>query len=128
MKDNTRPHLPTSAERAANRYESSLRHGSNPHRSDGNTDEQAERFRAAAERADLRTLQLRQVLGDLGVPVSLYCIYRNFALHVDKLIREYDHETLRNLVNHALARWTAHGCQPEVLKEICKQVFGLEVD
>jgi hypothetical protein len=124
MKDD-KPFISPSSERAARRYESALRVGSSPHRSDGNTEEQAERFRAAAERADIRTLQLKQVLGDLGVPVSLHCIYRNFVLHVDKLIREYDHATLRHLVNHALARWTCRGCRPDVLQAICKRVFGL---
>jgi hypothetical protein len=59
------------------------------------------------------------------VTTTLYVPYNAFTMHVDRQVRRYDHGTLRNLVDHAVARWTAHGCDPEVLRSICVRVFGL---
>ncbi|MBM3323007.1 hypothetical protein FJY69_05980 [candidate division WOR-3 bacterium] len=125
MNNQDRPHPSPASERAARRYAIKLKTGALRPRADGNVEGQIERFRSAAIRADLRTIQLRKVLGDLGVPVTLYATYRAFTLHVDKLIREYSHETLRQLINHALGRWTALGCDPDVLKAVCERVFEL---
>ncbi len=125
MNNKDKPLLSPAAERAARRYALKLKAGALRPRADGNIEDQIERFRAAAERADLRTAQLRRLLDELNVPFSLYVTYRAFTLHLDKLIRQYSHETLRQLASHALSRWTAHGCDPAVLKAICERVFGL---
>jgi len=94
-------------------------------RSDGDAAAQAEHYRAAAEHSALRILRLKQVLGDLGVPFTLYVAYTGFTLQVDKQIRRFDHAALRTLVAHALQRWTCHGCDPAVLKAVCERVFEL---
>ena len=116
------------AERAVRRYASSLKYGSNARRRDGNTEEQAANYSRAVERAGLRTAEVRQVLMAHGILPMYFMTYGNFGLHVDRLIREHEGETLRQLVLAALARWTRDGSKPEVLKAICEQVFRLEVD
>ncbi len=115
----------SAAERAARRYAAKLRRGAVSRRSDGSIAAQTRNYRAWAEHAALRTLQLRQVLGELNVPPVLSVAYSGFTMCVDKQVRNYDHAALENLVHHAIERWTCHGCDPEVLKAICEQVFGL---
>jgi len=115
-------------DRAVRRYVISLRQGSNPCRADGNSESQTENFRDAFERASLRYSQIKEVLCSAGVSVCQFVVYRNFGLHVDKLCRDYSGETLRERVLDAILRWKCYGCMPEVLKEIYKQVFKLEVD
>jgi hypothetical protein len=109
------------------RYESSLRQGVAPCRADGDSADQVSNYRDAAERAEMRYTQVKEVLNDLGVSPSQFVAFRGFGLHADKLFREYSGETLRARILDAIQRWTCYGCRPEVLKEICKQVFKLEV-
>ena len=116
-----------SVDRAVQRYAASLRQGSNLCRADGNSESQTENFRDAFERASLRYAQIKEVLCDAGVMVCQFVVYRSFGLHVDKLCRDYSGESLRLRVLDAVLRWKCYGCRPEVLKEICKQVFALEV-
>jgi hypothetical protein len=63
-----------------------------------------------------------------GIPPIQFVPYRNFALHVDKLFRQHAGETLRQLASAATDYRTSYGLRPEVLNEICKHVFALEVD
>lgn len=114
-------------ERATRRYEAKLRQGTNPCRADGNSVGQTENYRDACERAELRYTQVRQVLCESGVSPIYFLFYRNFGLHMDKLFRDYAGETLRARTLDAILRWKCYGCRPEVLAEICKQVFKLEV-
>jgi hypothetical protein len=118
----------TSVDRAMGRYVASLRQGSNPCRSDGDSAGQIQNYRDATERAELRYTQVRQILCDAGVPTTNFIWYRNFGLHLDKLFRAHSDETLRTGVVAALARWTFYGCESKVLKTICREVFKLEVD
>ena len=115
-------------DRATRRYVTSLRQGSNPCRADGNSESQTENFRDAFERASIRYSQIKEVLCDLGVSTIQFVTYRSFGLHVDKLFRDYDGETLRARVSDAVLRWQCYGCDPKVLKEICRTVFNLETD
>jgi hypothetical protein len=96
-------------------------------RADGDADGQTANYRRSAERAELRAEQVKQVLCSFGVPPLQFLVYRNFALHLDKLIRMNSAETLRSLVRSAVDYWTACGLRPEVLSAICLQVFGLEL-
>ena len=115
-------------DRAVQRYAASLRQGSNLCRADGNSESQTENFRDAFERASLRYAQIKEVLCDSGVVVCQFVVYRSFGLHVDKLCRDYSGESLRLRALDAVLRWQCYGCTREVLKEICRQVFKLEVD
>jgi hypothetical protein len=115
-------------DRATRRYAASLRQGSNLCRADGDSASQTENFRDAFERASLRYAQIKEVLCDSGVVVCQFVVYRSFGLHVDKLCRDYSGESLRLRALDAILRWKCYGCRPEVLKEICKQVFALEAD
>ncbi len=115
-------------DRATRRYGNAVRQGSIPCRADGNSAGQADNYRTAAERSELRFTQVKQVLMERGVSPIQFVPYRNFALHLDKLFRQHSGETLRNLASTAIDYWTSYGLRPEVLKEICKQVFALEVD
>ena len=117
-----------SVDRAVQRYAASLRQGSNLCRADGNSESQTENFRDAFERASLRYAQIKEVLCDSGVMVCQFVVYRSFGLHVDKLFRDYSGETLRARALDAILRWKCYGCRTEVLNEICKQVFRLELD
>ncbi len=115
----------TAVDRAASRYARTLRQRTNPCPADGNGTSQIANFRRALERTELRAEQVRQVLLSLDVPPSQYVAYRNFGLHLDKLIRDHSGETLRTLAASAVARWTCYGLQSDVLSAICVQVFGL---
>jgi len=115
-------------ERAWRRYTATLRQGSTPCRADGNSASQSDNFRVAAERAEMRYEQVKKVLNDLRASPSQFVAYRGFGLHVDKLFRDYSAESLRARVIDAMQRWQSYGCRPDVLKEICRQVFGLDVD
>jgi len=62
------------------------------------------------------------------VQVTEFVFYRNYALHLGKLFRNYSGETLRRLAQEAYAHWRALGCRPDVLKSICEQMLGLDLD
>ena len=113
---------------AVRRYAGSVRQGSVPCRADGNADGQAANYREAAERTELRAEQVRKVIMAHGVSLIQFMIYRNFGLHMDKLFRDYTAESLRSGVAAAIARWVCYGCAREVLADICREVFKLEVD
>jgi len=113
-------------DRATRRYAVSLRQGTNPCRADGNSESQTENFRDAFERASLRYAQIKEVLCDAGVLPCQFVIYRSFGLHVDKLCRAHAGETLRERALDAITRWTCYGCQPEILRTICQEVFALD--
>jgi hypothetical protein len=85
-------------------------------------------YREAAERAELRAEQVRHVIMEHGVSLIQFALYRGFGLHVDKLCRDYSGESLRLRVLDAVLRWKCYGCKPEVLGEICRKVFALDVD
>jgi hypothetical protein len=110
---------------AVRRYANTIRQGSSPCLADRNAEGQAANYREAAERAELRAVQVRQVIMESGVSLIQFMIYRNFGLHVDKLVRNHAGATLRNLVLAAIEYWSAYGLRPEVLREICRKVFGL---
>ena len=115
-------------ERAHQRYTSSVLQGSSPCRADGDAVAQSSNYVEAAERAELRADQVREVLMSHGVQLIQFVPYRNFGLHVDKLVRNHSGATLRNLVLAAIEYWTAYGLRQDLLKEICKNVFSLEAD
>ena len=117
-----------SVECAVRRYANTIRQGSSPCRADRNVEGQAANYREAAEHAERRAEQVRHVIMAAGVPLIQFMLYRNFDLHVDKLFRDYSGESLRLRALDAVLRWKCCACNPEVLKEICKNVFSLEVD
>lgn len=117
-----------SVECAVWRYANAIRQGSSPCRADRNADNQAANYREAAERAELRAEQIRHVIMAAGVPLIQFMIYRNFGLHVDKLFRDYSGESLRLRVLDAIARWACYGCDREILRAVCEQVFGLKAE
>ena len=112
---------------AVRRYAGSVRQGSVPCRADGNAAGQAANYREAAERTELRADQVRRVIMAHGIPLIQFMLYRNFGLHVDRLFRDYSGESLRLRALDAVLRWKCYGCKPEVLNEICRQVFALEL-
>ena len=116
-----------SVESAVRRYANTIRQGTSPCRTDLDASLQAANYREAAERAELRAVQVRQVIMERGVSLIQFMIYRNFGLHVDKLCRDYSGETLRARALDAILRWKCYGCRPEVLAAICEQVFGMKV-
>ena len=114
-------------ERGVRRYAGSVRQGSVPCGADGNAAGQAANYREAAERTELRADQVRRVIMAHGIPLIQFMLYRNFGLHVDRLFRDYSGESLRLRALDAVLRWKCYGCKPEVLNEICRQVFALEL-
>jgi hypothetical protein len=114
-------------DRATRRYAGSVRQGSVPCRADGDSGSQTENYRDAAERSELRYEQAKKVLCDLGVPTIQFVTYRGFSLHLDKLFRDYEGETLRARTNDAMLRWQCYGCNPDVLRAICGTVFSLDL-
>ena len=116
-----------SVDRAIKRYASTLRQGKNPCRADGNPVGQMDNYRDAIERVELRYSQVRQLLMGKGVPTIHFSFCRSFGLYVDKLCRDHAGETPRSGIAAAIQRWTRCGCNPEVLTEICRQVFRLEL-
>jgi len=115
-------------DRSVGRYARKLLLGSASSRSDNNTPAQVDNFRRAAERVELRTTQVKQVLCAAGVSPVHFVSYRNFGLHLDKLCRTYSGATLRHLARSAIDYWTACGLAPEVLKAVAEQVFNLTLD
>ena len=125
MKPDTRRQI--AVDRATRRYGNAVRQGSIPCRADGDSSGQTDNYRTAAERSELRFAQVKQVLMERGVPPIQFVPYRNFALHLDKLCSQHLGETLLNHASSAVDYWSAYGLRPEVLREICETVFGLEV-
>lgn len=117
-----------SVERAIRRYTNSVLQGSSPCRADGDSVAQSENYYDAAERAALRADQVRQVVLTAGVPLIQFIPYRNFGLHVDKLTRKHSGRTLRNLVTAAVEYWSSYGLRRKVLVDICRRLFGFEMD
>ncbi len=115
-------------ERAHQRYTNSVLQGFSPCRVDGDAVAQSSKYVEAAERAELRADQVREVLMSHGVQLIQFVPYRNFGLHVDKLVRNHSGATLRNLVLAAIEYWSAYGLKPDVLKDICRAVFALELN
>ena len=110
---------------AMRRYAQTLRQGRSSCRADGNPAGQLDNYRDAIERIELRYSQVRELLMEKGVQTIHFSFYRSFSLYVDKLCRDRGGETLRSGVAAAIARWTCYGCNPEVLRAICEQVFRL---
>lgn len=115
-------------ERAHRRYANSVLQGKSPCRADGNADAQSSNYGEASERMELRADQVREVLMNHGVPLIQFVPYRNFGLHVDKLVRNHSGRMLNNLALAAIEHWSAYGLRPDVLRYICESVFGLKVD
>jgi hypothetical protein len=115
----------SSVDRAVQRYSATLRQGTNPCRADGDADGQAENFRDALQRADLRYSQVKEILYSAGILTTQFIYYHNFTLHLDKLFRRHSSETLHYLAQQALSQWTCYGCSSAVLREICSTVFAL---
>ena len=115
-------------ERAHQRYTNSVLQGFSPCRADGDAVAQSSNYVEAAERAELRADQVREVLMSHGVQLIQFVPYRNFGLHVDKLVRNHSGKTLNNLALAAIEYWQAYGLRSDVLREICRKVFALEVD
>ena len=113
-------------DRAHRRYASSVLRGKSPCRADGDAVAQSSNYVEAAERAELRADQVREVLMSHGVPLIQFVPYRNFGLHVDKLVRNHSGATLRTLVLAAIEYWQAYGLRRDVLFDICLKVFGLD--
>ena len=111
-------------ERAACRYARAVRKA-RVTRADGATWQQTENYRLACERAELRTAQVKQVVYSMGTSEIHVVAYRNFGLHVDKLVRNYSGVTLSRLAIAAIDRWTAAGLRQDVLEAICRRVFNL---
>lgn len=118
----------TAVDRAVQRYSRALRDGTNPCRADRNPDAQAENYRRAQERQELRAGQVRKLLESRDVPRLHRIAYRACALQLDAIIRRHSGETLRLLATATLARWTARGLDPVVLKAIARQVYYLTAD
>jgi hypothetical protein len=118
----------SSVDRAVQRYSATLRQGTNPCRADGDAAGQAENFRDALQRADLRYSQVKEILYSAGILSTQFIYYHNFTLHLDKLFRRHSGETLRYLAQQALSQWTCYGCDRKVLEAICERVFGLKVN
>ena len=74
---------------------------------------------------ELRADQVREVLLGHGVHLLQFVPYRNFGLHVDKLVRNHSGKTLNNLALAAIEYWQAYGLRSDILREICRQVFKL---
>jgi hypothetical protein len=125
MKPDTRRQI--AVDRATRRYGNAVRQGSIPFRADGNSAGQTYNYRTAAERSELRFMQVKQVLMERGVPPIQVVPYRNFALHLDKLFRQHTGETLRQLATTAIDYWTSYGLRPEVLRAIAGTVFSLDL-
>ena len=115
-------------DRARRRYASSVLQGKSPCRADGDAVAQSTNYVEAAERAELRADQVREVLISHGVQLIQFVPYRNFGLHVDKLVRNHSGATLRNLVLAAIDYWCAYGLRVDVLRDVCLRVFGLKAD
>lgn len=77
----------TIVERAHRRYTNSVLQGSSPCRTDGDSIAQSSNYGMASERMELRADQVREVLMGHGVQLIQFVPYRNFGLHVDKLVR-----------------------------------------
>ena len=126
MRPETRRRL-LSVDRAVGRYSRALQKGHASCRAGGDAADQTENYRLARQRLELRAEQVKQVLYELGISPIQFIAYRNFSLHMDKLIRKYSDITLLTLARSAMDYWTAYGLRPDVLSAICVQVFNLEV-
>jgi hypothetical protein len=114
-------------ERAHQRYTNSVLQGSSPCRADGDAVAQSSNYGMASERMELRADQVREVLMNHGVQLIQFVPYRNFGLHLDKLVRNHSGATLHNLILAAIDYWCAYGLRRHVLEQICRQVFGVEL-
>jgi len=73
--------------KACRKYERALIHSDMPRRSDGDVRKQFDDYRQAAERNEVMTGQVRQILCQHGIQPCRFVPYYNFALHVAKLAR-----------------------------------------
>lgn len=105
-------------DRTVARYEKSIRAGRSGARADGDTAAQAERYRDAAARRQMRTAQIRELLDRADVPAMWLVPYANFAQHIDRVCRKYGSATRQVLIEAAIEHWTAHGLDTEVLRLI----------
>jgi hypothetical protein len=112
--------------RAVLRYEARLRERQGTQRADRNDEVQVTGYRAKAEYDSELDTRIRLVLHRHGVLPANMLAYLNFARHVDRLWRTFSEETLRNRAQMAVARWTAMGLSPAVLRDLCRDVFAID--
>lgn len=113
-------------ERAVSRYQRALARGVAPCRADGDVQAQIDSFRAALERAELRAAQMKKFLQIAQVPMGQTLLWRNFILHLDRLVRTCGGVTLRLRAEEAVGRWAALGLDAELLRRLVAEVFGLD--
>lgn len=114
-------------QRAKDRYEQSLVSGNATRRQDGDIGEQARRYHNAIKHLRNRLKEVKELLMAQGVPLIQFVRYCNFALHIDRLCRQYSGTTLNLEVRIAMNRWLASGLKRELLEAICREVFELEL-
>ena len=115
-------------ERASRRYARTLLTGTNPHRGDGDIREQVQRYQEARVRLATMEQQVRQLLNDRDVPYWFCIHYVNFARRVNRVMSRFESKTRWYMVQEAVARWQAYGCDTEILEEICRVVLDLDPD
>jgi len=111
--------------KACRKYERALIHSNMPRRADGDVRKQFDDYRQAAERNEVMTGQVRQILCQHGIQPCRFVPYYNFALHVAKLKRIESGRGLAALVAHAIGHWIESGHQRAVLEQICRDVYNI---
>jgi len=116
-----------SLDRACRRYVRAAKQGRLPVRGDGDVADQVEQYRAAMMRERWLVDSTRAVLAECRITRATELPYLNFARRVDKLVRKYSEQTLANEVRRAAELWVLNGARREVLVQILRRVFELEL-
>jgi len=114
-------------ERACARYERSLRQGRQLQRYDSDLEAQVENYRDRCIEQVLIRDRLYEVLEQVGASPFQRVLYLAFANHVNRLCRDYSSLALRDKARDAVDRWTARGLDPEALKAVLNELYGLSL-
>jgi len=90
--------------------------------------EQTQRYLESVERYQMLARRVRELLDEYEMPYSVCLLYRNFAYRVRKVLDRFESVTRYVLVCEALGRAVAYGCDRPVLRRICKEVLGYDLD
>jgi hypothetical protein len=91
-------------------------------------EDMGKRYEAAIADVCVMEGKVKEVINTAGVSTVLYVSYLNFGRQLYKLSRQQNisGESLAMAAQVLLDKWTARGCDPDILATVRKEVFNID--
>jgi hypothetical protein len=113
--------------KAVRKYFRAMVRGRTPVRRDNELKEQLAGYETAARAGFELGERVKEIIGRHGASRIQFPLYRTFALHLARLQRSYSADDFALMCCAAINRWTGYGLSNKVLRELCREIFGVQV-